>query len=237
MTLFAELSLDELYPESDGNPVADNTEQFSWIVLIKENLEILFADRPDVFVAGDLLWYPVQSQLIAPTAPDALVAFGRPKGKRGSYRQWLEDNIAPQVVFEIVSPCNTKAEMQRKLEFYERYGVEEFYLFDPDRLELEGWVRRENGLDRITSLDGWVSPRLGVKFSFDGQEFLLFRPDGQRFLSPIELSQVAAQERSRADLEQQRADFEQQRANLAQQRAEAFAAKLRELGINPDEVG
>ncbi len=43
------------YPESDGQPMADNTLQFQWIVLIKENLETLFRDRPDVFVAGDLL--------------------------------------------------------------------------------------------------------------------------------------------------------------------------------------
>ena len=35
--------------------MADNTEQYQWLVKIKENLEILFADRPEVFVAGDLL--------------------------------------------------------------------------------------------------------------------------------------------------------------------------------------
>ncbi len=46
-----------IYPESDGKPIADNTKQFRWIVKIKEGLEVMFADRPDVFVAGDLLWY------------------------------------------------------------------------------------------------------------------------------------------------------------------------------------
>ena len=40
---------DDPYPESDGQPMADNTEQYEWIVKIKENLEILFVDRPDVF--------------------------------------------------------------------------------------------------------------------------------------------------------------------------------------------
>ena len=35
-----------------------------------------------------------------------MVVFGRPKGRRGSYRQWEEDNIPPQVVFEILSPGN-----------------------------------------------------------------------------------------------------------------------------------
>jgi Uma2 family endonuclease len=49
-----------VYPDCDGQPMSDNTLQFSWIVKIKENLEILFADNPQVFVAGDLLWYPVE---------------------------------------------------------------------------------------------------------------------------------------------------------------------------------
>ncbi|MFN3316640.1 MAG: hypothetical protein ACK40K_07495, partial [Raineya sp.] len=49
-----------VYPDSDGELMADNTKQFNWIVLIKEGLEALFAHRQDVFVAGDLLWYPVE---------------------------------------------------------------------------------------------------------------------------------------------------------------------------------
>jgi Uma2 family endonuclease len=229
MTTFSEVSLDELFPDSDGKPMADNTEQFSWIVLIKENLEILFADREDVFVAGDLLWYPIQSQLISPTAPDAMVVFGRPKGRRGSYRQWQEDNIAPQVVFEILSPSNTKAEMARKLEFYEQYGVEEYYLYDPDRLCLEGWVRRGNTLNPLEQMNGWISPRLGIKFVWAAKELTLYRPDGEKFLSPIELSQRLDQERSRADQERSRADQERSRADI-------LAAKLRELGINPEDL-
>ncbi len=44
-----------IYPESDGQPMADNTEQFAWIVKIKENLEILFASQADVFIAGEFI--------------------------------------------------------------------------------------------------------------------------------------------------------------------------------------
>ena len=64
-----------VYPDSDGQPMADNTEQFQWIVTIKENLERLYADDPNVFVAGDLLWYPVEGQNKLRAAPDAMVAF------------------------------------------------------------------------------------------------------------------------------------------------------------------
>jgi hypothetical protein len=41
-----------IYPDSDGQLMADNTQQFRWIVTIKENLELLFRDRPDGLVAG-----------------------------------------------------------------------------------------------------------------------------------------------------------------------------------------
>ncbi|NEU76049.1 hypothetical protein PI95_026720 [Hassallia byssoidea VB512170] len=86
MTIFSQLDEDILFPDSDGKPMADNTEQYRWIVIIKENLEILLAAFDDVFIAGDLFWYPVRSQLVTPTAPDVMVVFGRPKGKRRSYR-------------------------------------------------------------------------------------------------------------------------------------------------------
>ncbi len=43
-----------------------------------------------------------------------MVVFGVEKGDRGSYQQWKENNIAPQVVFDILSPSNTFTEMGRK---------------------------------------------------------------------------------------------------------------------------
>ncbi len=119
-----------IYPDSDGQPLADNTLQFRWITTIKTNLDWLFREQSDVFVAGDLLWYPVENDNKLRQAPDIMVVFGRPKGERGSYRQWLENNISPQVVFEILSLGNTLTERSKKQLFYDRYGVEEYYLYD-----------------------------------------------------------------------------------------------------------
>jgi Uma2 family endonuclease len=59
-----------------------------------------------------------------------MVAFERHKGDRGSYKQWVKDNTAPQVVFEILSPSNRLKEMTKKLQFYDRYGVEEYYIYE-----------------------------------------------------------------------------------------------------------
>lgn len=44
-----------IYPDSDGKPRADNTKQFRWIMVIYYNLEWLFAEDINVFVAGDSL--------------------------------------------------------------------------------------------------------------------------------------------------------------------------------------
>ncbi len=138
-----------IYPESDGQPMADNTKQFRWIVTIQWVIDALFKDDLNVFVAGYLLWYPVEGKNKIRVAPDTMVAFGRPKGKRGFYLQWQEDNIPHQVVFEVLPPENTLTEMAKKLEFYQRYGVEEYYIYDPDKIDFCGWMRKENQLEPI----------------------------------------------------------------------------------------
>ena len=190
------------YPDCDGQPMSDNTLQFQWIVTIKEGLEALFRDRPDVFVAGDLLWYPVEGDNKTRTAPDALVAFGRPKGYRGSYRQWQEDGVAPQVVFEILSPGNRFGELLRKFRFYERFGVEEYYIYDPDHPGLTGYRREGDHLVEIPEPNGWVSPRLGIRFELPESEALrIIGPDGRRFLTYVELAEERDQERRRAEAE------------------------------------
>jgi Uma2 family endonuclease len=198
-----------IYPDSDGKPTADNTLQFRWIVTIQGGLDALFRDDPNVFVAGDLLWYPVEGDNKVRMAPDVMVVFGRPKGERGSYRQWEEDGIAPQVVFEVLSPGNRMAEMMRKFHFYEKFGVEEYYIYDPERLTLEGWRRPGAGLQEIPEMDGWISPRLGLRFVLAGGELRLIGPDQGPFAAYREL----ARERDEAV-----------------RRAERLAARLKELG-------
>lgn len=206
---------DVVYPDSDGQPMADNTRQFRWIVTIKENLELLFVDDPMVFVAGDLLWYPVEGNPLMRQAPDVMVVFSRPKGDRGSYQQWKEENVVPQVVFEILSPGNRLKEMTKKFKFYDRYGVEEYYIYDPDRVDLAGWQRSYGEFEAIEEINHWVSPRLGIRFVLQPDTLEIYRPDGDRFLSFVELDQA--------------------RIN-AVQRADRLAAKLRELGIDPSEI-
>ena len=116
-----------IYPETDGEPMAQNTKQAEVMMTLKENLDALFADRDDVFVAIGHFWYPVKGHPEIRQAPDVMVVLGRPKRHRGSYKQWEEEDIPPQVVFEVASPGNTQEEWDAKLAFYEQYGVLEYY--------------------------------------------------------------------------------------------------------------
>ena len=218
-----------IYPDCDGQPMSDNTKQFRWIVTIKENLELLFVQDPNVFVAGDLLWYPVEGNNTIRNAPDVMVVFGRSKGDRGSYRQWEEENIPPQVVFEILSPGNRMGEMNKKLRFYEQYGVEEYYIYDPDRIDLTGWIKADDRLDLIDEMEGWVSPRLAIRFDLQPDGLVIYRADGEKFLGFIEL------DRQRQIAQEQRHIAEEQR-HIAEEKATRLAAKLRELGVDPDTI-
>jgi Uma2 family endonuclease len=137
-------------------------------------------------------------------------------------------------VFEILSPSNTPQEMSQKLLFFDHHGVEEYYIYNPDTNELQVWLRGDLGLEWVAPAQAWVSPRLGIRFDLTQADLTIYRPDGQRFLTFVELEQRADQEYQRAEQESQRAEQESQRAEQESQRAERFARRLRELGENPD---
>ena len=78
-------------------------------------------------------------------------------------------------------------------------------------------------------MNGWTSPRLGFRFAVQKGELAVFGPDGRPLRRPDEIALELTEERRRADAEKQRADAEKGRA-------EKLAAKLRELGVDPDAV-
>ena len=272
------------YPDSDGKPMSDNTVQFRWIMRIKGNLDYIFYREPNVFVAGDHLIYPVEGQSKIRVAPDAYVAFGPEKKDRGSYKVWEEGGIFPQVVFEVWSPGNDDEELAKKMVMYEKYGAEEYYLIHPDEpVKTAGWVRVDARFERIKDLDGWVSPRLKVRFALSAEEWELYGLDGAKFLD-IEALRViltelrqnekklkedarrerkqaaqalrrerdnvekerkraeraevdASKERDKAQQAEADASKERDKAQQAESQRQLLAAKLRELGIDPDRLG
>jgi Uma2 family endonuclease len=226
-TSVADVEDEVVYPESDGKPMADNTLQWDWMVKIVGELKEMFANQ-DVFVAGNLFWYPVKGDPNTVTAPDALVVFGRPSGYRGSYKQWEEDDIAPQVVFEILSPNNTREEMNDKLAWYSRYGVHEYYFIDPYKNQLTGWVRSNGELRSVYPMAGFVSPLLKIRFDVNG-EVVIYRPDGREFQTRedrvADMELLVERERIRA--KQERVQAEEARLQAEEARVRAEQASLR----------
>ncbi len=219
---------DPTYPDTDGKPMAEGTQQFDWIVTIKEGLEALLQDRPDAFVAGDLVWYYTERVVKDCVAPDAMVVIGRPKGRRYSYRQWLEGGVTPQVVFEVYSPTNTPAEMARKRALYDRLGVEEYYEYDPRSGAFRGWFREQGSLRPIPDVEDWRSPRLGITFEAPPEEDALIvrRPDGVAFVTGARAIRQRDEAELRAEEAERRARAERKLADAAHRRAEKTEDRL-----------
>ncbi|QJW94881.1 hypothetical protein FTUN_2407 [Frigoriglobus tundricola] len=133
--------------------------------------------------------------------------------------------------------------MEDKRDFYEKYGAEEYYVIYPEfPSHAEGW-RRENGtFVRIAEINGHVSARLGIRFVLAAGDLTVFGPDGRLFLTPAELveernaaQRTAEEQRLKAEQQHLRAEEEARRAEEQRQRADRLAARLRELGVDPNE--
>ena len=232
--------------------MAESTYHQEWIIMIKENLEALTVDK-EVFVASDLLWYPVEGQVRTCKAPDVMVCIGRPKGHRLSYLQWHEEGMAPQVVFEIYSKSNRRRRNKENLiEFYDKYGVEEFYSYDPLKNNFVIHLRQsDGGFARLEGLTKWVSPLLKIRFERGEEKLRFYRPNGQEFIKYDELErqnkylkmmyeEVKAirdkeyrrilevedkLEKQMAETERQLAEAERQKAETEKQKAEVQKQK------------
>ena len=229
-TLTAPTALE--YPDDDGLPMADNSTQFRLITTIAGNLAGLYRDRADVLVGGNMLWYAREGDPSERFAPDIFVVFGRPKGDRGSYKMWVENDVPMTVVFEILSPSNSWKEMTHKVIFYSEYGAEEFYIYDPETNDLTVYIRGKMALRRVYEVDGFVSPRMRIEFDLSGGELVLRHADGRPFLTFEELEAKREEAVRRADLAEQEADLAKQEAGRAVEtakRAQERFARLQEL--------
>lgn len=213
----------------------ESTRRLRWLVTLQGGLDALLRHQTDVLVAGSVPWYTEPDSTTFAT-PDVFVAVGVARGERTAYRQWEEHHVAPQVVFDVLAPGTSMVGVCRQLKFYERAGVEEYYMYDPDAGEYLGWLHNGVTFEEIPDLQGWKSPRLGITFGTHNGELILIRPNGERFLSYVELSEIAERDRERAEQEHERAEQERTRADYHASREKMLMARLRALGFNPDDV-
>jgi len=223
----------------DDTPV-DNIFSERQMALLRETLYTSWTGPGEgrTFVAmGNVALFA--TNFLPPLVPDLLLSLDvslpdEPMLKEHrSYFLWLYGK-PPEVVIEIVS--NRKGnELGDKLLDYARLGVSYYVVYDP-----EGEISREplrvftrQGARFVETTERWLAEvNLGLttwRGEYDGME--------DTWLRWVDRAGTLLATGPEAKLqEQQRTEQERQRAEQERQRAELLAAKLRELGIDPDSI-
>ena len=118
------------YPDSDGEPMAENDWQLDAMISAISTLREWFADREDVYAGGDMLIYYQMNDNETRVAPDIFVVFGTEKHRRNSWIVWREGK-APDIVMEVASGSTWRRDMREKRDIYAEMGVVEYWRFDP----------------------------------------------------------------------------------------------------------
>ncbi len=234
-------------------PELESYQHLQQLLLLLKCLDWLWQERTDYFAAGNLTIYYSARRLKTEDfhGPDFFVVLDTEKRPRKSWMVWEEDGKYPNIIVELLSYSTANQDRGLKKQIYQDiFRTPDYFWFDPHSLEFAGG-HLVNGLyEAIAPTEqGWLwSEQLGLYLGVDHEQLRFFTPAGERVPTPEESAMQAQQqlgtERQRANAAQQRADTERQRADAAQQRADAeqqrnavLAAKLRELGIDPEALG
>jgi Uma2 family endonuclease len=213
-----------VYPERDGKPMAETDMHRQVMIDTITTLADFFRDRPDIYVAGNLLLYYEEGNPAASVAPDVFVVAGISKHPRRIYKLW-EEGQPPAVVVEVTSRSTRLDDLGTKRVLYESLGVPEYFLFDPlaeylhpplqgYRLVNGEYVRLEAEADGALA-----SQRLGLRLRpEDGHLRLINAATGEPLLRPDEVAAALREEAAaRRATEERLAAME---SELAQLRAE-----------------
>ena len=216
------------YPTGDGKPMAEDTQHRKLMAYGCDALEYRFADRPDVYVAGNDFVYYEEGNAKARVSPDCYVVIGVEKKRRSFYKLWEENNIPPAVVFEFTSKSTQKDDVEEKRPLYEQtLRVAEYFQFDPtgDYLHprLQGQRLEEGRYQSIELRDNRMwSEQLQLELVAEEERLRFYDPARGEWLQTYEEAQAQRlAEAQRANEEAQRANKEAQRANAADRRARA----------------
>jgi Uma2 family endonuclease len=221
-----------IYPSSDGEPLA---ETYDHLIAITTTLLILLKhlEGQQATVLADQFLYYAQGFPRLRVAPDVMVILGVAPGGRDNYKTWVEGQV-PAVIFEMTSLSTRSQDEVEKKKLYESIGVTEYWQFDPRgewiAEKLRGY-RLAGDLERVyVPIIDNRSEVLQLQLSVDQKIIAFHRLDnGVKLLTNDELNIALEQT-------EQRAEAESQRADVAAQRAEILADRLRQLGIDPEQL-
>jgi Uma2 family endonuclease len=215
-----------LYPESDGQPMAESHVHRQLMFDIIPRLEERYAAVPDVYVNGNMFVY-FQQQPVRALCPDIFVAFGVSKEMRPSFLTWVE-GVFPSVVFEFTSTSTAKVDQGEKLETYrDIWKVKEYFLFDPreEYLDppLQGFRRSRGKFLPIRLVKGQLaSKELGITLEHEGPELILRDAKTGKRLLNADKKETAAERTKRL-----RAEAALDRAEAGRVEADAEIARLK----------
>ncbi len=209
------------YPSSDGKPMAETEIHFQTIVLLYQILHHHYCKDPTVHVVGNIMLYWERGNPKACGSPDVMVSFGVfGTHPRRSFICWKE-GVVPSVAFEIASRKTWRARIGRTKNDYERAGIKEYFVFDPERRfipeGLLGFRLKGKRYARIApKRDGSMwSREMNLLLIPHGYDLRVAHPEtGDWLLTEAEEQQHKAdEERRRADEEHRRADSLQEEVN------------------------
>ncbi len=194
------------------------------IFLLQNVVNQHFAGRTDFFCGGNMFIYysleqveSVRKGRTTYKGPDFFVVKNVDGLKpRSGWVVWEEGGRYPDVIVELVSPTTQKKDKEDNLRFYaETFGTEEYFWYDPDHDELRGY-RLVGGVYQPIEPNeqGWLwSEQLGAYIgTWDG---IYWR-------------------RNRRWVRLYREDGSL--IPTSEERAERLAQRLRELGVDPEEI-
>jgi Uma2 family endonuclease len=122
---------EELYPSSDGQPMAETQVHIILMLNLYGLLRNYFRKKKDIYVAANMFLYFREGHPEARTAPDIMVIKGVDGRKtRRSFKTWIEQAV-PCFVLELTSKKTAKEDQVKKKQLYQELGIHEYFLFDP----------------------------------------------------------------------------------------------------------
>ena len=236
-----DIATDIVCPPTDlwsDEPPLESDLHLQQIILLLSCLDWLWQDRNDYYASGNLTIYYNERQLKQRDfcGPDFFVVLDTEKRPRKSWVVWGEGGKYPNLIIEILSDSTANVDKKAKKELYQHtFRTPEYFGFDPNTLEWQGFTLIEGQYQPITpNENGYLlSKQLGLYLGIFANKLRYFTESGELVPTPQESAQQErlAKEQERLAKEQERLAKERE-----QQRAEKLAQKLRELGINPDEI-
>ena len=178
---------EDLYPESDGKPMADTDLHLYWIKRIDDMFRTHFAQDPGIYISGNIMMYDIEGPRRTAVSPDIFVCFGIGRGNRRTYKVW-EEGKPPDFVMAFSSKRTYRNDLDEKMAHYARMQIPEYFLYDPDRRYLPspllGFRLVEGTYVEIApDVDGRVhSETLNLDFALLDDGLAIYDPQAQRWL-------------------------------------------------------